>query len=442
MATVACVLQAISTAVLLLRIPFAHCQQDIHRRWSTAVVPECGEKKIAVLDLAEFAYTAGIPSCRSEEDFKVVQALHGISGVLLRYTEACCFGQVNVANGIVYSTRLHTENLDSHMLGTHAAPWFLGKALRSSSHYAADWQEADIIYVDDYCLYTKWLADVHSFGRDQATMAGQALDLAYDNLLASPRWQVNKGADFVFYDAHPGYRAGVAAGSVQTKVCHSFINATMLIVDTPMRNVCPTFFQMSRIIVTPYAPNTLGSSTPDHLALPPTVFMSERQTLLYSRAQCSHRKTGNAGRSMRWFFSQHVSLNQADVDMECTNHDLGGTHVPFAEMFTSMSHSRFCMALPGDAASTRRLSELMLSGCIPVFPGPPYHSMPFSEQIDWRAAGVFFNITDYTPWSDEKLEFKLSPDSRSIHETEARWWVPDAPVLEALVPVATAFEVS
>lgn len=349
--------------------------------------------------------------------------------------------QVNPANGIVYSTKFHSKDLDSHTLGTHAAPWFLSKAIRSSSHYTSNLEEADIVYVDDYCLYTKWLADVHSVGRDRPTLAGQALDLAYDLLLASPRWQRNYGADFALYDAHPGYRAGAADRSVQMKICFSFVNATMMIVDTPMRNTCPTFLAMPRVFVTPYAPNSLGSSSADHVGLPPRVLLSDRTTLVYSRAQCHKKKTTNAGKSMRWFFSQKAMVDQPDVDVKCTNSDLGGTHAPFEEMFTSMSHSRFCMAFPGDAASTRRLSEIMLSGCVPVFPGPPYHSMPFSEHIDWRAAGVFFNVSDYTPWSDEKLEFRLSPTVRSFHETEARWWVPDAPVHDVFISIPTAFEV-
>ncbi len=145
---------------------------------------------------------------------------------------------------------------------------------------------------------------------------------------------------------------------------------------------------------------------------------------------------------MRWYFSQHAMADEAEVDVKCTNGELGGTHAPYEEMYSSMSHSKFCMAFPGDAASTRRLSELMLSGCVPVFPGPPYHSMPFSEHVDWRQAGVFFNVTDYKPWSDEQLEFWLSPTERSTHETQARWWVPDAPVHDAFIKLATASEVS
>ena len=117
---------------------------------------------------------------------------------------------------------------------------------------------------------------------------------------------------------------------------------------------------------------------------------------------------------MRWYFSEHAMASQPGIDVKCTNKELSGEHLRYEDMHRGMSQSKFCMAFPGDAASTRRLSELMISGCIPVFPGPPYHSLPFSEHVDWPAAGIFFNITDYSPWTDEKLEFYLSPDIRWV----------------------------
>ena len=40
-----------------------------------------------------------------------------------------------------------------------------------------------------------------------------------------------------------------------------------------------------------------------------------------------------------------------------------------------MRNATFCLSMPGDSASTRRLSETIMAGCIPVFigtllPGP------------------------------------------------------------------------
>ena len=40
----------------------------------------------------------------------------------------------------------------------------------------------------------------------------------------------------------------------------------------------------------------------------------------------------------------------------------GGEHAPFQQMLDSMSRARFCITIPGDAASTRRLSEIYMAG--------------------------------------------------------------------------------
>lgn len=43
-------------------------------------------------------------------------------------------------------------------------------------------------------------------------------------------------------------------------------------------------------------------------------------------------------------------------------------------------NSKFCLMLPGDSQTSRRLPEAVMSGCVPVFMGPPFHSMPLVNQ--------------------------------------------------------------
>ena len=68
------------------------------------------------------------------------------------------------------------------------------------------------------------------------------------------------------------------------------------------------------------------------------------------------------------------------------------SHVQVLEI---MQTATFCLVLPGDSASSRRTSEIFMSGCIPVFIGPPYATMPFGDAVDYKAAAFFFNITDH-----------------------------------------------
>lgn len=67
------------------------------------------------------------------------------------------------------------------------------------------------------------------------------------------------------------------------------------------------------------------------------------------------------------------------------------------QVMDRMRSTLFCLVLPGDSASARRTSEIFMAGCIPVFLGPPYGSMPLAEEggIDYKSSSLFFNVTDY-----------------------------------------------
>jgi hypothetical protein len=66
-------------------------------------------------------------------------------------------------------------------------------------------------------------------------------------------------------------------------------------------------------------------------------------------------------------------------------------------LLREMASARFCLVLPGDTPSSRRLSEVMASGCIPVFAGVPWHTTPLWASVDYAAFAVFFRMS-HTPW--------------------------------------------
>lgn len=49
-----------------------------------------------------------------------------------------------------------------------------------------------------------------------------------------------------------------------------------------------------------------------------------------------------------------------------------------------MADSTFCLILPGNSQSSQRLTEAFLAGCIPVFIGPPWHSLPLTQKVHGR----------------------------------------------------------
>lgn len=76
--------------------------------------------------------------------------------------------------------------------------------------------------------------------------------------------------------------------------------------------------------------------------------------------------------------------------LRCIGMSLGAMQV-----MERMRSTLFCLVLPGDSASARRTSEIFMSGCIPVFLGPPFGAMPLADGIDYRGAGLFFNVSEY-----------------------------------------------
>jgi hypothetical protein len=66
-------------------------------------------------------------------------------------------------------------------------------------------------------------------------------------------------------------------------------------------------------------------------------------------------------------------------------------------LLRDLAHARFCLIIPGDTASSRRLSEVMAAGCVPVFVGPPWHALPLSPFIDYFSFALFFHLVEQ-PW--------------------------------------------
>lgn len=59
------------------------------------------------------------------------------------------------------------------------------------------------------------------------------------------------------------------------------------------------------------------------------------------------------------YLALNASTHQG-INVQCTN--MGGEHMHFDKTLHLMEHSKFCLVLPGDSASTRRLSEIFMAG--------------------------------------------------------------------------------
>lgn len=57
-------------------------------------------------------------------------------------------------------------------------------------------------------------------------------------MLNTSRWQRSKGADFVFYDPHPGFTDGSVEKNYYTLICDTFQHAMHIVVERGQRNIC------------------------------------------------------------------------------------------------------------------------------------------------------------------------------------------------------------
>lgn len=58
------------------------------------------------------------------------------------------------------------------------------------------------------------------------------------------------------------------------------------------------------------------------------------------------------------------------------------------QMMKRLERTKFCPVLAGDLQSSRRLTEVVLAGCIPLFVGPPFHTLPLVTEIDYLSFSV------------------------------------------------------
>lgn len=82
------------------------------------------------------------------------------------------------------------------------------------------------------------------------------------------------------------------------------------------------------------------------------------------------------------------------------------------------------------------------AGCIPVFIGPPYNSMPFAGTIDYRSAGMFFNVTNTTGWLSRPAAWSLSESSHATNPNDGVFWMPDIDVSGVIIQVGHILELA
>ena len=99
-----------------------------------------------------------------------------------------------------------------------------------------------------------------------------------------------------------------------------------------------------------------------------------------------------------------------------------------------MRRTTFCLLIPGNTVSSRRITDIVLSGCIPVFLGPPHHNTPLRQWVDFAAFSIFIHVQDF----DAKFGgagakvLKEVPKDRSARDGfDVKLWIPTIPDLDS-----------
>ena len=87
--------------------------------------------------------------------------------------------------------------------------------------------------------------------------------------------------------------------------------------------------------------------------------------------------------------------NASRIQIKCQASG-GGVHQDY---LAKVEDSVFCLIPQGDTPSSLRSAEIPAHGCVPVFVGPPFHTIYLPEIFDWDSMAIFICVQNCTRWN-------------------------------------------
>ncbi|GAQ85029.1 hypothetical protein KFL_002180040 [Klebsormidium nitens] len=270
-----------------------------------------------------------------------------------------------------------------HFHRQHAAAFYITKAIAESKYSIEDIDQADVVIVNDYCYWTWWQSQVRQGGPEEFldyVDTAPFLQKAAKHVLNLQKYNETKGRAFAYLLADPNSSRGDIFGPL---VCSEWPNAIFPAV-IERGQICGGGDRSGRWdLILPYASTK---------RIPKADYSRPRSTLLFFRAGCSDSEIRSVGMRMRHAAVQTFStIDAPDVSVKCKCSQCPGRD-EHSQMLSKLGRSKFCLVLPGDTQASRRLTEVVLMGCIPVFIGSPFHALPFAEYVDYNSIGYFFEV--------------------------------------------------
>lgn len=328
--------------------------------------------KIYLLDvLAQLAPKLGYPPCQldSTRSYPNDAAGHG---------------------GAIANPFIRSERDTFSFVSQHAAPYYLAESIRYSKFRTMDILKADVVFIDSFCYYMQMIMDLH-YQKDPSNeiFLGRAMAV----IMKSKAWNTTNGANFFVFNPHP---------ALNEWSCFRSSQVNMIGVETNQAcNSRASFIQV------PYY-------SPCRLASPNTL----RKYLLTFIGGCN---MNNVGKHMRHEISNNLrTLNASDIFAHCYGCADGcGSLMKYSRVTRILRKSHFCLVMPGDTISSRRLSEVVINGCVPVFLGPPWHVWPMSDFLDYTKFGITVRILK-ADWNEPNnySEGQTQPSSHTMNFTD------------------------
>ena len=312
----------------------------------------------------------------------------------------------------------------------YSQEYWLSESIKRSKRFSTDIFLADVVFLDMHCYHIAWLSFMHPYGG--LGLLGSSNPTPYiervlQMVLDIPRFKKTKGGDFAMVRPSPQIKGLFR----EEALCDELASVFSIVPE-----------HASLCVWTPEAPAEGKALIVPYTAVSdimPVEDGAPRNVLVTFQGGCGNRDvlvrdSFFAGKMMRLAVVEEIlrwSTSKAiPVHAHCAC-DICDGSLPHDELMALYRRSTFCLIMPSNTQSSRRLSEVILSGCIPVFIGAPFHTLPLAQDIDWGSAAVFLQVAQTDAW---------------INATSGNWrhnnlinmaWKLDAPIGNSIIAVET-----
>lgn len=311
----------------------------------------------------------------------------------------------------------------AHQDAPHATGYWLVNAIRGSKYYENSIDKADLIVLDTHCYESWYYAGQHTLSKYEDGLDpinDISLDISrlfVEGVTSSLHFTRSKGKKFVLVRPTIGSPPGVMLDT-----CAKFRSSFFVASERGIfcDNDRDRAFQGNSIILPPVTRGYLSDIKATEI-LP----VEKREVLFYVRIPCYEKVVSSDGsQSPNLVLLKSVENSLSKGDIGNNREIIVDTRKESCEMSSSersssinkMQSSRYCGILPAaEMQSSVELPLAIQSGCIPVFLGPPFHSMPMVLDVEYSKMAVFIHIVDHTKslWRLDDLHMQdgdLEPD--------------------------------